>query len=225
MHERDRWHAREFGSDRGSRQQPVEDDHVGAPAVEHLDRIACAIGHRRDHAVAQPLPGAELRTSLPVAHGVCFRARDVEVGHRPPEFDEFGPGALYPLARGAVGEHPHLVTPVDQLPRERELRRGIAAERQESLEDSHILHLSMTKMKMSSAPRKERTYRMTARADAAAATGERLLAAAWKHFGSQPYEKVRLREIAAEALVTEQTLLARFHSKDELLTAAYSGGG
>ena len=79
----------------------------------------------------------------------------------------------------------------------------------------------MTKMKKSSAPRKERTYRMTARADAAAATGERLLAAAWKHFGTRPYEEVRLREIAADALVTEQTLLARFHSKDELLTAAY----
>jgi AcrR family transcriptional regulator len=79
----------------------------------------------------------------------------------------------------------------------------------------------MTKMKKSSAPRKERTYRMTARAEAAAATGERLLAAAWKHFSARPYEEVRLREIAADALVTEQTLLARFHSKDELLTAAY----
>jgi AcrR family transcriptional regulator len=76
-------------------------------------------------------------------------------------------------------------------------------------------------MKKSSPPHKERAYRMTARADAAAATGERLLAAAWKHFGTRPYEDVRLREIAAEALVTEQTLLARFHSKDELLTEAY----
>jgi AcrR family transcriptional regulator len=79
----------------------------------------------------------------------------------------------------------------------------------------------MTQMKKSSAPRKERTYRMTTRADATAATGERLLAAAWKHFGKRPYKEVRLREIAADALVTEQTLLARFHSKDELLTEAY----
>ena len=79
----------------------------------------------------------------------------------------------------------------------------------------------MTKMKKSSAPRKERAYRMTVRADAAAATGERLLAAAWEHFGTRPYEAVRLREIAADARVTEQTLLARFHSKDELLTEAY----
>ncbi len=66
---------------------------------------------------------------------------------------------------------------------------------------------------------------MSTRADAAAATGERLLAAAWKHFGSRAYEEVRLREIAADALVTEQTLLARFHSKDELLTAAYKWWG
>jgi AcrR family transcriptional regulator len=79
----------------------------------------------------------------------------------------------------------------------------------------------MAKMKKSSTPHKERGYRMTARADAAAATGERLLAAAWKHFGTRAYEEVRLREIAADALVTEQTLLARFHSKDELLTEAY----
>jgi AcrR family transcriptional regulator len=75
-------------------------------------------------------------------------------------------------------------------------------------------------MKKSNAPPKERTYRMSARAAATAATGERLLGAAWRHFGSQPYEEVRLREIAAEAGVTEQTLLARFHSKEGLLTAA-----
>jgi AcrR family transcriptional regulator len=66
---------------------------------------------------------------------------------------------------------------------------------------------------------------MSARAEAAAATGERLLAAAWKHFGTRPYEEVRLREIAADAGVTEQTLFARFHSKDELLTAAYRWWG
>lgn len=82
----------------------------------------------------------------------------------------------------------------------------------------------MAKMKKSSAP-KERTYRMSARADAAAATGERLLAAAWKKFGTRPYDDVRLREIAAAAGVTEQTLLARFHSKEELLTAAYLSWG
>src|SRR5271169_3458726 len=78
---------------------------------------------------------------------------------------------------------------------------------------------------MSTAPRPKRTYRMSARADAAAATGERLLAAAWKHFGTLAYEEVRLRDIAADAGVTEQTLFARFKSKDELLTAAYKWWG
>ena len=66
---------------------------------------------------------------------------------------------------------------------------------------------------------------MSARAEAAAATGERLLEAAWKHFGTLAYEEVRLREIAADAGVTEQTLLARFHSKDALLAAAYRWWG
>ena len=62
---------------------------------------------------------------------------------------------------------------------------------------------------------------MSARADAAAATRARLLAAAWQHFASHPYEDVRLQEIAAEAGVTAQTLHTQFGSKDELLTAAY----
>ncbi|HEY3864721.1 MAG TPA: helix-turn-helix domain-containing protein [Solirubrobacteraceae bacterium] len=66
---------------------------------------------------------------------------------------------------------------------------------------------------------------MSARADAASATAERLLAAAWRHFATRPYEHVRLREIAAEAGVTVQTLHLRFHSKDELLSAAYAWFG
>ena len=66
---------------------------------------------------------------------------------------------------------------------------------------------------------------MAARAEAAAATGERLLAAAWRHFATRPYEEVVLREIAAEADVTAQTLHARFGSKEELFTAAYAWFG
>jgi AcrR family transcriptional regulator len=66
---------------------------------------------------------------------------------------------------------------------------------------------------------------MTARAAAAAATGERLLAAAWRHFATRPYEEVVLREIAAEAGVTAQTLHARFGSKEELFVAAYAWFG
>ncbi|HTU77629.1 MAG TPA: helix-turn-helix domain-containing protein [Solirubrobacteraceae bacterium] len=71
------------------------------------------------------------------------------------------------------------------------------------------------------APARKRPYRMTARADAAAATGERLLAAAWRHFASRPYDDVRVGEIAAEAGVSAQTLHNRFRSKEELFTAAF----
>ena len=66
---------------------------------------------------------------------------------------------------------------------------------------------------------------MSSRAQAAAATGERLLAAAWQHFTTRPYEEVLLREIATEAQVTAQTLHARFGSKEELLVAAYAWFG
>ncbi len=66
---------------------------------------------------------------------------------------------------------------------------------------------------------------MRARAEAVAATGERLLAAAWRHFATHPYEDVVLRDIAAEAGVTVQTLHARFGSKEELFAAAYAWFG
>lgn len=71
----------------------------------------------------------------------------------------------------------------------------------------------------------KRSYRMTNRAVAAEATGERLLAAAWDHFGSRPYEEVRLHDIATSAEVTVQTIYLRFRSKDELLTGAYRWWG
>ena len=71
----------------------------------------------------------------------------------------------------------------------------------------------------------KRTYRMAARAEAAVATGERLLTAAWRHFATRPYEEVRLREVAAEAGVTAQTLHDRFGSKEELFIAAYAWFG
>ncbi len=60
---------------------------------------------------------------------------------------------------------------------------------------------------------------MTTRADGAAATRERLLAAAWHHFASHPYEDVRLSEIAADAEVTAQTLHTQLGSKEQLFTA------
>jgi AcrR family transcriptional regulator len=75
------------------------------------------------------------------------------------------------------------------------------------------------------APTKKRTYRMAARAQRTAATRERLLTAAWRHFASRPYDDVRLREIAEEARVSAQTLHDRFRSKEELFTAAFMWWG
>jgi len=71
----------------------------------------------------------------------------------------------------------------------------------------------------------KRPYRMSARADRAAATRERLLAAAWRRFADSPYEEVRLSEIAAEAEVTAQTLHTHFGSKEQLFVAAALRGG
>lgn len=66
---------------------------------------------------------------------------------------------------------------------------------------------------------------MTARAQATAATHERLLSAAWELFSSRPYESVRLQEIAARAGVSAQTLHTHFGSKDALLSEAYAWWG
>jgi AcrR family transcriptional regulator len=62
---------------------------------------------------------------------------------------------------------------------------------------------------------------MVARAEALAASGERMLASAWKRFCAQPYEEVRLADIASEAAVTVQTLHARFGTKEDLFVAAW----
>jgi AcrR family transcriptional regulator len=72
---------------------------------------------------------------------------------------------------------------------------------------------------MSEPSPQKRPYRMSARADGAAATRERLLTAAWRQFATYPYEDVRLSEIAAEAEVTAQTLHTNFGSKEQLFTA------
>jgi len=66
---------------------------------------------------------------------------------------------------------------------------------------------------------------MSARADAAAHTRARVLSAAWERFAGQPYEDVLLREIAADAAVSAQTLHTAFGSKEQLFTAAYRWWG
>ncbi|MHB1538126.1 MAG: TetR/AcrR family transcriptional regulator [Solirubrobacteraceae bacterium] len=80
-------------------------------------------------------------------------------------------------------------------------------------------------MSAPSSQTKKRAYRMSARADAAAASEQRLLATAWRHFATLPYEDVLLREIASEAQLSAQTLHNRFHSKEQLFTAAFLAWG
>jgi AcrR family transcriptional regulator len=67
----------------------------------------------------------------------------------------------------------------------------------------------------------KRPYRMVARAEAAAATRDRLLASAWQHFAEGPFERVRLADVARDAGVSVQTLHAHFGTKDALFVAAW----
>jgi AcrR family transcriptional regulator len=69
-----------------------------------------------------------------------------------------------------------------------------------------------------------RRYRMGARAAAASATGERILAAMEHAFVRQRYEAITLAHIARRAGVTVQTVLRRFGSKDGLLAAGAAAG-
>jgi AcrR family transcriptional regulator len=62
---------------------------------------------------------------------------------------------------------------------------------------------------------------MVARAEAAAATRNRLLASAWRHFSERPFEGVRLADVAGEAGVSLQTLHAHFGTKEALFVAAW----
>jgi AcrR family transcriptional regulator len=64
-----------------------------------------------------------------------------------------------------------------------------------------------------------RTYRMGLRADAAEATGERILEAARQSFGELLYDQVSLRAVADRAAVTVQTVIRRFGSKENLFAA------
>src|SRR3954471_13571998 len=73
---------------------------------------------------------------------------------------------------------------------------------------------------VANAPEK-RQYRMVARAEAAAATRERLLASAWEQFADRPFDDVHLSAVAADAGVSVQTLHAHFGTKAALFTAAW----
>jgi AcrR family transcriptional regulator len=65
-----------------------------------------------------------------------------------------------------------------------------------------------------------RSYRMMARAQSAAATGERILDTAIELFWERPSENVSLDEVARRAGVTVQTVIRRFGGKDGLFAAA-----
>jgi AcrR family transcriptional regulator len=73
-------------------------------------------------------------------------------------------------------------------------------------------------MKLEAAPR--RRYRMGARADAAAATGERILDAAVELFWEGPTSEIALEDVARRAGVSVQTVIRRFGGKDGLMAAA-----
>lgn len=65
---------------------------------------------------------------------------------------------------------------------------------------------------------------MSARAEAAAETGRRILAAMQALFIEHPYDELTLAMVAHRAGVTLQTVLRRFGSKDGLLAAAAEEG-
>src|SRR5689334_10972677 len=62
----------------------------------------------------------------------------------------------------------------------------------------------------------KRAYQMTARADAAAATLERIRAAATGLFSERSYDEVSLEDVARRARVSLPTVLRKFGSKDAL---------
>ena len=75
-------------------------------------------------------------------------ARDVEVGDRALDLDQLGTGRPHPLGGGAVGEDPDLMAAGDELAGHGELRRSVAAEGHQRLQDLHaILILAHIKRK------------------------------------------------------------------------------
>ncbi len=73
-------------------------------------------------------------------------------------------------------------------------------------------------MKTSALPR---PYRQTARAESAAATGRRIVAAFLKRLGGQWYDEITLDQVAGDAGVTVQTVVRRFGGKAGLLAEAF----
>jgi AcrR family transcriptional regulator len=74
-------------------------------------------------------------------------------------------------------------------------------------------------MKMRTA-RQPRPYRMGARAEAAAATGRRILRAVLELHTERFHDQITLEDVAERAGVTAQTVIRRFGSRDRLISAA-----
>jgi AcrR family transcriptional regulator len=66
----------------------------------------------------------------------------------------------------------------------------------------------------------KRSYQMGARAEATAETGRRILRETLEAYREGFYDEVSLEDIAERAGVTVQTILRRFGSKEELISAA-----
>jgi AcrR family transcriptional regulator len=70
----------------------------------------------------------------------------------------------------------------------------------------------------------KRPYRMRARAEAAAETGQRILEAVIELHRERFFDQISLEDIAERAGVTVQTVLRRFGSKEQLIEAAAEEG-
>lgn len=71
----------------------------------------------------------------------------------------------------------------------------------------------------------KRAYRQTARADAARATGERILDAFTARLRDTWFDEMRLEDVARDADTTVQTVIRRFGGKDGLLAAMHERMG
>lgn len=71
----------------------------------------------------------------------------------------------------------------------------------------------------------KREYRQTARAEAAEATAQRILAAFACRLETSWFDEIRLEDLAADAEVSVPTIVRRFGGKEGLLEAVYKGLG
>jgi AcrR family transcriptional regulator len=125
----------------------------------------------------------------------------------------------------AVQEHDRLANtfhPVLQLDTpHRSVFVGDAKPAVVGLRDVFIqFHVCYTDMKMGkSQAASPRQYRMGKRAASATANGESILESARRLFGEIRYDQVTLDDVAAQAGVTERTVVRRFGSKEQLFGA------